>query len=78
MTKPRFDRDFREQLWSKTLLEHGDKVAQRPPNAHLMAEAAKLSPGRTLDAGCGHGADTLWLAAHGWQARRRQDSVPGL
>ena len=67
MTTPTFDQDFWEQLWSKTLREHGDKVARRPPNAHLMAEAATLPPGRALDAGCGHGADTLWLAAHGWQ-----------
>ncbi len=67
MTKPTFDQDFWEQLWSKTLREHGDKIAHRPPNAHLMAEAAKLPPGRALDAGCGHGADTLWLAAHGWR-----------
>jgi 2-polyprenyl-3-methyl-5-hydroxy-6-metoxy-1,4-benzoquinol methylase len=67
MTKPKYDQDFWEQLWSKTLREHADKIASRPPNAHLMAEAAQLEPGRALDAGCGHGAETLWLAAQGWQ-----------
>lgn len=67
MTEPSFDQDFWEQLWSKTLRDDADKVARRPPNAHLMVEAADLAPGRALDAGCGHGADTRWLAAHGWQ-----------
>ena len=62
-----YDRAYWEQLWEKTLREHPDKVAQRPPNAHLIAEVASLSPGRSLDAGCGHGAETLWLAAHGWE-----------
>jgi len=67
MTKPKLDQEFWEQLWSKTISEHADKVARRPPNGQLMAEAAQLPPGRALDAGCGHGADTLWLAANGWR-----------
>jgi 2-polyprenyl-3-methyl-5-hydroxy-6-metoxy-1,4-benzoquinol methylase len=62
-----YDRAYWEQLWAKTLREHPDKVAQRPPNAHLIAEVASLRPGRSLDAGCGHGAETLWLAAHEWE-----------
>src|SRR5690349_18114525 len=61
------DRAYWERLWAKTLREHAEKVAQRPPNAHLLAEAARLQPGRALDAGCGHGAETLWLAAGGWE-----------
>jgi SAM-dependent methyltransferase len=62
-----YDRAHWEQLWAKTLREHPDKVAQRPPNAHLIAELANLGPGHSLDAGCGHGAETLWLAARGWE-----------
>ncbi len=64
---PSYDQDFWEQLWSRTLRERAGAVARRPPNAHLTAETRGLRPGRALDAGCGHGSDTLWLAAHGWQ-----------
>jgi 2-polyprenyl-3-methyl-5-hydroxy-6-metoxy-1,4-benzoquinol methylase len=62
-----YDRAHWEQLWERTLREHSHKVAARPPNAHLIAELASLPPGRALDAGCGHGAETLWLAAQGWE-----------
>ena len=67
MTTPTHDRDFWEQLWARTLRERAGEVARRPPNAHLTREVSGLKPGRALDAGCGHGSDTLWLAAHGWQ-----------
>lgn len=66
MTQPTLDQEFWEQLWAKTLRDHADKVANRPPNSWLTAAAKDLVPGRALDAGCGHGAETLWLAAHGW------------
>jgi 2-polyprenyl-3-methyl-5-hydroxy-6-metoxy-1,4-benzoquinol methylase len=62
-----YDRGFWEERWSRALREHGDRVAQRPPNTHLTAEVDALRPGRALDAGCGHGSDSLWLAARGWQ-----------
>ena len=78
MATPTFDQDFWEQLWAKTVRERGDILAGRPPNAHLMAEAASLAPGRALDAGCGHGADTLWLAAHGWQVTAADFSAAAL
>jgi SAM-dependent methyltransferase len=62
-----YDRDFWETRWSQALREHGDRVAQRPPNAHLTAALGDAAPGRALDAGCGHGSETRWLAARGWQ-----------
>ena len=62
-----YDRSSWEKRWSRALREHGDRLAQRPPNAHLTTELAGLDRGRALDAGCGHGAEALWLAARGWR-----------
>jgi SAM-dependent methyltransferase len=67
MTDQSFDRDSWEERWERVVREHADAIATRAPNAHLLTEVADLAPGRALDAGCGHGAEALWLAAAGWQ-----------
>lgn len=66
MTEVTFDRDSWEKRWEQVLREHPDKVATRPPNPYLVDVAGELPPGIALDAGCGHGAEALWLAASGW------------
>jgi len=62
-----FDRGSWERRWAKALEQRPGNAAQRPPNVHLRAVAEPLQPGLALDAGCGHGSDTLWLAARGWR-----------
>ena len=62
-----YERGSWEVRWAKALRDHGDRIADRPPNPHLVAEIGDLPSGRALDAWCGHGSETLWLAARGWQ-----------
>ena len=48
------------------------------PNAQLVAEASKLTPGTALDVGCGEGGDVIWLAQQGWQVTGADFSTNGL
>ena len=78
MTHETFDRESWERRWGQALREHPDKVASRPPNAHLLTVSSDLQAGLALDAGCGHGAEAIWLAASGWQVTAVDFSVTAL
>jgi len=45
-----------------------DRVWSGRANPTLVDVVAPLTPGRSLDLGCGEGADVIWLAQHGWRA----------
>ncbi|MFE9918169.1 class I SAM-dependent methyltransferase [Micromonospora sp. NPDC005553] len=73
-----FDKDYWQQHWQQT---HGDKpgsMAGNPPNPYLAQETAGLAPGTALDAGCGAGAEAIWLASHGWQLTAADISADAL
>jgi 2-polyprenyl-3-methyl-5-hydroxy-6-metoxy-1,4-benzoquinol methylase len=67
VTDASFDQQVWEQRWEGVLATHASALAARQANADLLAVAAGLPPGRALDAGCGHGAESLSLAAAGWR-----------
>jgi len=60
-----FDKDYWESHWQQAN-EHG-AGRQLAPNPYLARETSGLVPGTALDAGCGEGAEAIWLATAGWQ-----------
>lgn len=45
-----------------------DRVWSGNVNHALVQVVADLTPGRSLDLGCGEGGDVVWLAQQGWDA----------
>lgn len=56
---------FDKTYWEERYRGHGHAHDQQP-SPWLVAEAGSAT-GTALDAGCGEGANAIWLAEHGWQ-----------
>src|SRR3954447_5728280 len=55
---------FEPEWWEEHYRQHGTGSAE--PSPYVASAAAGLKVGRALDAGCGSGADAIWLARQGW------------
>jgi SAM-dependent methyltransferase len=67
-----FDKDFWERHWRSGSMDAA------PPNPYLARETGALTPGTALDAGCGTGAEAVWLAARGWEVTAADISAEAL
>jgi SAM-dependent methyltransferase len=59
-----FDQEYWDQIWQGA---GGASMGTAAPNPYLARELGDLPPGSALDAGCGAGAEAIWLAGRGWQ-----------
>lgn len=62
--------EHRDEYWGEHWDEHWRHAAVRPaprPHSYLALELEGLVPGTALDAGCGEGAEAVWLAEQGWR-----------
>ena len=59
-----FDKDYWDRHWEPG---GGPEAREaRTANPYLVRETSDLVPGTALDAGCGEGAEAIWLASRGW------------
>ncbi|MFE6861684.1 class I SAM-dependent methyltransferase [Nocardia sp. NPDC057668] len=70
-----FDQDFWERHWEQ---RPSGSTAALPANPYVGRETAELPPGTALDAGCGGGAEAIWLATRGWQVTAADISARAL
>jgi len=71
-----FDKDYWESHWQGV---NGPGAARDVvPHPYLARESSGMVPGTALDAGCGEGAEALWLAAAGWQVTAADISTEAL
>jgi 2-polyprenyl-3-methyl-5-hydroxy-6-metoxy-1,4-benzoquinol methylase len=53
-------------------------MEENPVNPHLVDAVSGLAPGTALDAGCGAGAEAIWLASQDWQVTAADISADAL
>ena len=58
-----FDKKYWDDIWSS---DRAGAMSTSDPNPHLLREVDGLEPGSAFDAGCGAGAEAIWLASAGW------------
>jgi 2-polyprenyl-3-methyl-5-hydroxy-6-metoxy-1,4-benzoquinol methylase len=68
---------FTQEFWDERY-GSADQIWSGKPNSQLVAQVSSLPPGRALDAGCGEGADAIWLAGRGWSVTAVDVSVVAL
>ncbi len=59
-----FDKDYWDQIWTG---DRATAMSTSEPNPHLINEVGGLEAGTAIDAGCGAGAEAIWLATQGWK-----------
>ena len=73
-----FGKGYWERHWEQVHDAAPGGLGAGSPNPYLAQETDGLTPGTALDAGCGTGAEAIWLASRGWKVTGADISAAAL